>query len=64
MLLPAVQEFNGAAVPELYMDLAEAMGVGVGPDGTPADAVAATLGAIRQLAADVGIPRNLAELGE
>lgn len=61
VLLPVVQEFNAQAVPHLYVDMAEALGAG---SGLPAErAVPAVLGAIRQLSADVGIPRNLKELG-
>ncbi|PRW39303.1 alcohol dehydrogenase [Chlorella sorokiniana] len=61
VLLPVVQEFNAQAVPHLYIDMAEALGAG---SGLPAErAVPAVLGAIRQLSADVGIPRNLKELG-
>jgi alcohol dehydrogenase len=62
VLLPAVQEFNAVAVPDLFIDLAHALGVGVpGSDG-PAAAEAA-LAAIRTLSADVAIPPNLAALG-
>ena len=47
-------------MPHLYVDMAEALGAG---SDLPAErAVPAVLGAIRQLSADVGIPRNLKEL--
>ena len=60
VLLPHVQAYNADAVPHLFRDIAAAMGETTLTDG---DAVAAALTAIRKLAADVGIPRNLAELG-
>lgn len=55
-----MQAYNAAAVPHLFRDIAAALGA---PTLTDDDAVAAALDAIRKLAADVGIPKNLAELG-
>ncbi|GAB4816336.1 hypothetical protein N2152v2_003382 [Parachlorella kessleri] len=61
VLLPVVQEFNAKQVPELYIDMAEALGH---KDVKSADqAVSAVLGSIRKLSSDVGIPKNLKELG-
>jgi alcohol dehydrogenase len=64
ILLPVVQAYNGAdaATSALFIDIADALGVGApGMDGRAA--VPAVLGAIKSLSADVGIPRNLALLG-
>lgn len=60
VLLPHVAAFNAKAVPELYVDMAVALGA---PAASPEEAVPAALNAIRSLASDVGIPRNLADLG-
>lgn len=60
VLLPVVQEFNAKQVPELFIDMAAAMGH---PTTDKDAAVAAVLRSIRQLSADVGIPKNLKELG-
>lgn len=47
------------AVPHLFVDMAEALGLGT----LPAErAVPAVLAAIRQLSSDVGIPKNLKAL--
>lgn len=62
VLLPAVQEFNAAACPDLFIDIADALGVGA-PGMAARDAVDAVLKEIRQLSADVAIPPNLAALG-
>lgn len=61
VLLPVIQEYNAKEVPHLFIDIAEAMGVKT--DGTPGDASAKVLAAIREMSKDVGIPRNLKELG-
>lgn len=62
VLLPVVSEFNAQAVPQLFIDIAEAMGFkDVGEDANKA--VRLVLAEIRKLSRDVGIPRNLQELG-
>ncbi|GAB4817718.1 hypothetical protein N2152v2_004764 [Parachlorella kessleri] len=63
LLLPVVEEFNAPAFPALFEDIAEALGcLPAGSEEEPMLAVTAALGAIRDLARDVGIPRNLKEL--
>ncbi|KAL2632213.1 hypothetical protein R1flu_016899 [Riccia fluitans] len=61
VLLPVVQEFNAAKVPHLFIDIAEAFGYNVGEDQQKA--VKVVLDEIRSLSKDVGIPKNLNELG-
>jgi alcohol dehydrogenase len=60
--LPIVCEFNMAACPERYADVARAMGENV-VGLTPMEAAAKGVAAIRQLSKDVGIPAGLAQLG-
>ena len=60
ILLPTVMKFNASATGARYRRIAEAMGV-KGVDGmTLAQARAAAIAAVEKLAADVGIPSNLA----
>jgi len=62
VLLPEVCEFNLIACPERFADIALALGENI--DGlSTMDAAARAIAAIRRLARDVGIPRNLAALG-
>ncbi|DBB12146.1 hypothetical protein WJX82_003839 [Trebouxia sp. C0006] len=62
VLLPSVQEYNAKYVPELFIDIAQAMGIkDVGEDKD--EAVKQVLAAIRKLSKDVGIPANLNVLG-
>jgi len=62
LLLPHVEAFNVETSAERLRDIAQAMGVNT--QGLTADAGAkACLVAIRKLAADIGIPASLAELG-
>ena len=62
VLLSVVQEFNAVAVPELFVDIAHAMGfTEVGQDKEKA--VEAVLRSIRELSAKIGIPKNLQALG-
>ncbi|KAL3690143.1 hypothetical protein R1sor_016452 [Riccia sorocarpa] len=61
VLLPVVQEFNAKQVPKLFIDIAEAFGYNVGEDGDLA--VKVVLDEIRSMSKDVGIPKNLNELG-
>ncbi len=59
ILLPTVMEYNADATGEKYRDIARAMGV-EGVDGmTLEEARRAACDAVRALAADVGIPKNL-----
>jgi alcohol dehydrogenase len=60
--LPYVMEFNYVAEPDRFVDVARALGESV--DGLPRLAAAArSVGAVRDLARDVGIPRGLSEFG-
>ncbi|KAK2076740.1 hypothetical protein QBZ16_005500 [Prototheca wickerhamii] len=60
VLLPVIQEFNASAVPDRFIDIAEAMGLGqLSSEEAPAKVIAA----IRELSGDVEIPANLELLG-
>jgi alcohol dehydrogenase len=60
--LPNVMEFNYRAEPDRFVDVARALGEAV--DGLPRRAAAArSVSAVRELAADIGIPKGLAEFG-
>ncbi|MEM6573427.1 MAG: iron-containing alcohol dehydrogenase [Pseudomonadota bacterium] len=59
ILLPHVQAYNAKAVPERFVDIAQAMGVETRDMGS-SEAAEAALKAIRNLSAEVGIPPNLA----
>ena len=62
VLLPDVCEFNLIACPERYADIAVALGEDI--SGLPEMAAAEkAVAAMRRLARDVGIPKNLAVLG-
>jgi alcohol dehydrogenase len=62
VLLPHVEAFNASVSAERLRDVATAMGVDT--TGMPAEVgAAACLKAIRALAADIGIPAGLAQLG-
>ncbi len=62
ILLPHVEAYNALVVPERFVDIAEALGEDV--TGLNAQQAAdRAIAAIRKLSADVGIPRNLRELG-
>lgn len=62
VLLPHVEAFNASVCPGRLGDVAQAMGVETeGLDDTAA--AEACLAAIRRLAADIGIPAGLAQLG-
>ncbi|PWM41454.1 MAG: lactaldehyde reductase [Clostridiales bacterium] len=62
IILPTVMEYNAPATGEKYRDIAKAMGV----EGTETMSVEeyrkAAVDAVRNLAADVGIPQNLREI--
>lgn len=62
ILLPHVQAYNAKVVPDRFVDIAAAMGVDV-RGMTPGQAAEAALAAMRALAAEVGVPPNLAALG-
>ncbi|KAL2632220.1 hypothetical protein R1flu_016906 [Riccia fluitans] len=62
VLLPVVQEFNAKEVPILFIDIAEAFGHHDIRENAEL-AVERVLRDIRSLSKDVGIPRNLQELG-
>src|SRR5450759_485358 len=60
--LPYVMEFNYVAEPDRFVDVARALGESV--DGLPRlAATARAVGAVRDLARDIGIPRGLSEFG-
>jgi alcohol dehydrogenase len=62
VLLPHVIRYNGAAVPERFVPVAQAMGLDVA--GAPADeAVERVAEEVRRLADEVGVPSGLAKLG-
>src|SRR5208283_1201346 len=62
VLLPEVCDFNLIACPERYADIAEALGENI--DGLSAIVAGEkAITAIRRLARDVGIPKNLSFLG-
>lgn len=62
ILLPHVMRFNAATHPERYRDVAEALGVSVEGMG-PAEAAEAAVDRVCTLAARVGTPRHLTEIG-
>jgi alcohol dehydrogenase len=60
--LPSVAEFNMIACPEKFARVAQAMGVQI--DGmTSLEAARSAVSAIKVLCEDIGIPRNLKEIG-
>ncbi len=59
IILPTVMEYNAEATGEKYRDIAKAMGVEGVDKMTLAEARKAAIGAVRQLSADVGIPKDL-----
>ena len=62
ILLPAVQEYNDQVVPDRLKDVAEFMGVDVA-GMSDAEGAAAAIAAIKELSADVEIPKGFEELG-
>ena len=63
VLLPHVIRFNGAANPQRFVPIAQAMGLPVVP-ATPGDeAVEMVAEAIRELGDEVGVPKGLGALG-
>ncbi|MDN5931708.1 MAG: iron-containing alcohol dehydrogenase [Pseudonocardia sp.] len=62
VLLPHVIRFNGAAEPERFVPIAQAMGLDV--HGAPAlESVHMVAEAVRELGDEVGVPKDLASLG-
>jgi alcohol dehydrogenase len=62
VLLPHVIRFNARSAPDRFTPVARAMGIDV--TGLPADVAAEEAAeAVGRLAADLGCPRGLAELG-
>lgn len=59
IILPTVMEYNAEATGEKYRDIAKAMGVEGVDKMTLAEARKAAIVAVRQLSADVGIPKDL-----
>ena len=59
ILLPTVMEYNADATGEKYRDIARAMGVPGVDDMSQEEYRKAAVDAVRQLAADVGIPKDL-----
>ncbi|MGM9531930.1 iron-containing alcohol dehydrogenase [Intestinibacter sp.] len=62
ILLPAVQEYNAQVVPDRLKDVAAFMGVDVA-GMSDAEGAAAAIAAIKELSADVEIPKGFEELG-
>ncbi|MDN5747483.1 MAG: iron-containing alcohol dehydrogenase [Pseudonocardia sp.] len=66
VLLPHVIRFNGAAEPERFVPIAQAMGIDVsGPGGRldATEAVHRVAEAVRELGDEVGVPKDLSSLG-
>ncbi|MHA6796849.1 iron-containing alcohol dehydrogenase [Pseudonocardia bannensis] len=62
VLLPHVIRFNGAATPERFVPIAQAMGLPV-TGAPPEEAVEMVAEAIRALGDEVGVPKGLSALG-
>jgi len=63
LLLPYVMEYNKEATGEKYMHIAKAFGVENACKMTPDEYRKAAVDAVKALAADVGIPKKLSEIG-
>ena len=59
ILLPTVMEYNAEATGEKYRDIAKAMGVEGVDEMSLEDAGKAAVAGVKQLSADVGIPKDL-----
>ncbi|MDY4813155.1 MAG: lactaldehyde reductase [Ruminococcus sp.] len=62
IILPTVMEYNAPATGEKYRDIAKAMGVEGVDEMTIEEARKATIDAVKQLSADVGIPADLKDI--
>ena len=62
IILPTVMEYNAPATGEKYRDIAKAMGVKGTESMTQEEYRKAAVDAVRQLAADVGIPKDLKDI--
>lgn len=62
IILPTVMEYNAPATGEKYRDIAKAMGVKGTENMTQEEYRKAAVDAVRQLAADVGIPKDLKDI--
>lgn len=60
IMLPEIMEYNKEYVAEQFRDVAEAMGVDV-KDMTPLEGADASIKAVRELIADIGLPTDLKE---
>jgi alcohol dehydrogenase class IV len=63
VLLPHVIRFNGAAVPERFVPIAQAMGLSDVAGGPAEEAVERVAEEVRRLGDEVGAPKGLGELG-
>lgn len=64
ILLPTVMEFNADATGEKYRDIAKAMGVQGTETMSQEEYRKAAVDAVRKLASDVGIPKDLKEIAK
>ncbi len=62
IILPTVMEYNADATGEKYRDIAKAMGVEGTENMTQEEYRKAAVDAVRKLAEDVGIPKNLKDI--
>jgi alcohol dehydrogenase class IV len=63
VLLPHVIRFNGAAVPERFVPIAQAMGLSDVAGAPAEEAVERVAREVRRLGDEVGVPKGLGDLG-
>ena len=63
VLLPHVIRFNGAAVPERFVPIAQAMGLRDVAGAPAEEAVERVAEEVRRLGDEVGVPKGLGDLG-
>ena len=63
VLLPHVIRFNGAAVPERFVPIAQAMGLSDVAGAPAEEAVERVAEEVRRLGDEVGVPKGLGDLG-
>jgi alcohol dehydrogenase len=63
VLLPHVIRFNGAAVPERFVPIAQAMGLSDVAGAPAGEAVERVADEVRRLGDEVGVPKGLGDLG-